>query len=154
MHIHELVPDRQTFDRLLSGHWEHIEPSAVISGITPQQACQLVDGLPYSIGQIVAHMHWWQQRRLEIAQEQEPGGFELQKDDWPEVAEADWDGVAKAFLESFEEMLTAVEEPGAIQRLVFGDRNVGCMLVSHTLHNAYHLGQIVLMRRMQGTWVE
>jgi hypothetical protein len=56
------------------------------------------------------------------------------------------------FLESFEELLAAAERPELVRREPTPGRNIGCLLANHALHNAYHLGQIVLMRRLFGNW--
>jgi len=139
-------------DWLLSGYWEFVSPATALSGVEPEDACRPVPGGPHSIAQIVAHMHWWQQRRIAIARGEEPDDFALQIDDWPQVQPEQWEELVGSFLASINELLGLTEDHAAMQRTVFGDRNVGSMLVSHTTHNAYHIGQIVLIRRILGLW--
>ena len=87
-----------------------------------------------------------------IARGDEPTDFELNKDDWYAVVPTDWPALKQRFLASIDELLTLCDDKLAMGRVVFGDRDVGCMLVSHTTHNAYHLGQIVMLRRLMGNW--
>jgi len=149
-----LEPNRQVMEWLLHGYWEFPNPRDVLSGITPEQACERVADLPYSIGQLVAHMHWWQQRRLAITKGEEPGDFKPRVDDWPDVTPEQWAPLAEKLLASYDEILELVGDPAVMGRIVFGERNMGVMLVSHACHNAYHLGQIIVIRRLQGTWPE
>ena len=51
-------------------------------------------------------------------------------------------------------MIELTIDPDVICREVYGKRNVGFMLASHAAHNAYHLGQIVLMLKLMGEWNE
>jgi uncharacterized damage-inducible protein DinB len=144
--------DRRLMQWLLHGEWEFADPRNVLSGISPEDACRRVEGLPYSIAQLVAHTDWWQRRRIGLARGEEWQDFELQVDDWPDAAPQDWDRLVQTFLASNAVLLDLVENDLDMGRTLYEDQNVGRMLVSHTLHNAYHLGQIVLMRRLLGIW--
>jgi uncharacterized damage-inducible protein DinB len=44
-------------------------------------------------------------------------------------------------------------DPELLERTILGGRfTVGLRMVWFTGHNAYHLGQVVLMRRILGAW--
>lgn len=44
-------------------------------------------------------------------------------------------------------------DPENLERLILGGKfTVGLRMVWFTGHNAYHLGQIVMMRRILGVW--
>lgn len=148
----EFMPDLEMMEWLLTGRWEHSHPRDILDGITPQDACRKIDGVPYSIARIVAHMQWWQQERISVARGNELTDFEPRVDDWPAVAPDEWDGLVKDFLAGFDELLAIAADQSAMQRLIFDDFKVSQMLLSHPTHNSYHLGQIVLLRRLQGTW--
>ena len=148
----DLAPDRQMMDWLLTGCWEFAHPREILAGITPQEACSLVSGIPYSVAQILAHLQWWQNERISIALGGDLSEFKPPFDDWPPVSPDDWDTLSSNFLAGFEQLLAITENVAAMQRIIFDDLKVGRMLLSHPMHNAYHLGQIVLIRRLQGTW--
>ena len=59
MQTHMLEPDRRALEWLLTGHWEFRSPRHVLSGITSEDACCGLDGLPHTIAGIVAHLDWW-----------------------------------------------------------------------------------------------
>jgi hypothetical protein len=148
----QLAMDRRLIEWLLSGEWEFAGPHKALVGISPEDACRRVPGVPYTIAQLLAHADWWQRRRIDSAQGTAWEDFELQVDDWPAVAPEDWDQLVQSYLASCAELADLVGNGVDIQRTVYGDLTVGAMLVSHTLHNAYHLGQIVLIRRLLGLW--
>jgi len=151
MSTQQINLDRRLMQWLVYGEWEFADPRKVLAGITPQDACRRVDGVPYSIAQLVAHLDWWQRRRIDLAHGSEWQDFELQVDDWPDVAPADWERLAQGFLASCAQLLDLIDDVDK-SRSVYEEQTVGSMLVSHTLHNAYHIGQIVLLRRQLGIW--
>jgi len=137
---------------LLNGDWEFPPPKMILSGITPKDACRRVQELPHSIAKLVAHMHWWQEARIEIAKGGPGPDFSKPVADWPDVSPDEWEGLATAFLAGMKAVCALAADEEALAREVFRDRDVGNMLVSHTTHNAWHLGQVVMLRRLQGTW--
>lgn len=148
----DVAVDRRLMECLLFGEWEFAGPRKALDGIAPDKACAHMAALPYTIAQLVAHLDWWQRRRIALARGEEWQEFELQVDDWPEVAETDWEKVLSSFLDSHSELLNLVDGNVDMNHVVFDDLTVGAMLVSHATHNAYHLGQIVLLRRLMGFW--
>jgi len=152
MSAQQIKVDRRLIEWLLDGEWEFAGPPKALAGLSPEDACRPVPGLPYTIAQLLAHADWWQRRRIDSAQGAAWEDFELQVDDWPEFAPEDWDQLVQSFLASCAELADLVGNGLDIQRAVYEDLTVGAMLVSHTLHNAYHLGQIVLIRRLLGLW--
>ena len=78
---------------------------------------------------------------------------------WPEMAANDWPAICERFLEGLDTLAAVVAElepDGAIQPPIEFP-----MLASYTArdvwehvaqHNAYHLGQIVVLRQVLGIW--
>ena len=146
------LPYPVMMQRLLTGEIEFRHARDILEGISAADACREIEGLPYSIAGLLAHMQWWQDRRLHLARGGEWEPFELHVDDWPAISPANWDGLCASFLATLEQMAELTADSARMAEIIFEDRTVGEMLVSHAMHNAYHLGQIVLMRRMQGSW--
>ena len=138
--------------RLLTGEMEFCHPREILAGISAADACRRIDGLPYSIAGLLAHMQWWQERRLHLALGGAWTPFELQVDDWPAVSEGEWDRLCGDFLATLDHMAELTVDSVRMAEIIFEDRTVGEMLVSHATHNAYHLGQIVLFRRQMNKW--
>ena len=111
-------------------------PKALLSRIKPEDAARVLPGVPYSLLTNLAHMHFWQDLWLnKIKGAPRPSFLE----DWKEPPTSEFPSIRKAFLEGFEEAgAMANNHPSEEHALV---------LVSIAIHNAYHLGQIKLIKR-------
>lgn len=133
--------------------WSSFTPaSRALDGLTPEQATTKLEGWPYSVAEVVAHMFFWQRHDHETIQTGSepdvPAGA-----DWPAVAEDDWPRLKDEFLATLERSRKLARDPENLERLILGGRfTVGLRMVWFTGHNAYHLGQVVLMRRILGAW--
>jgi len=148
------LPGQRLLGWLIDGHWEYAGPEAILAGLSAEAAGRRIDGLPYTIAELLAHLNWWQRTRLDLARGGELQDFTPGRDDWPPATAEDWPGLVEAFLDSCREIAPLADQPAALTRQVFDDYRVGDMLISHAGHNAYHLGQIALMRRLLGCWPE
>jgi uncharacterized damage-inducible protein DinB len=133
--------------------WSSFTPaSRALDGLTPEQAVMKLEGSPHSIAEVVAHMLFWQKHdiaTIETGVEPETTPAES----WPVVTHGDWLRLKDEFLASLEKCREIARIPENLDRLILGGRiSVGLRLVWFTGHNAYHLGQVVLMRRMIGAW--
>ena len=53
--------DRNLLTSVLVGESVHLEPGAILDGLTNEQAQAKPHDLPYSIAELVAHMCYWQE---------------------------------------------------------------------------------------------
>jgi len=122
--------------------------SVAVEGLTPEQA-RWTDGKGnHSIGQLVNHLAFWNARALQQFKHEKPGAFDGNNDEtfnsfdaksWSETA-----GRLKSVMKQWEQ---AVEQADEAQL------KDGASLIAHVgTHNAYHLGQIVYVRKLQGAW--
>ena len=132
--------------------WSSFTPaSRTLDGLSPEQALTTLEGWPHSVAEVVAHMLFWQRHdfaTIETGSEPEVASG----DDWPAVTNDDWPRLKDEFLASLEKSreMTRTED---LERLILGGKyTVGLRMVWFTGHNAYHLGQVVLMRRILGAW--
>jgi hypothetical protein len=146
----ELALNPAAMRHLLLGSDEFVAPEQVCAGLSGEQACLTVPRLPHSSATLLAHMLFWQERRLGWArgEEQPELSGEL---NFPAVTPEQWPGLVQRFLSTLAE-LEALATPETCARELYRGRSVGFMLASHACHNAYHLGQIVLLRRALGLW--
>ncbi|MCC6316543.1 MAG: DinB family protein [Gemmatimonadaceae bacterium] len=147
-----------TRELLIDTH-SHLAPAAVLANLTPEHACRRPAHAPHSIAEIVAHMAYWQTwftaridgRAEPIARSARIG--------WPAVGEDDWLATRTQFLAGSDELVRAasrhdlslpvdpvIETP---MMAAYTYRHV-CEHVA--LHNAHHLGQVVLLRQLMGLW--
>jgi len=138
-------------DQLKSTHTEKdwfVTTNVAVEGLTPEQA-NLTDGKGnHSIGQLTYHLLFWNTQLLAKFKGETPPKYSGKNDDtfynfdakqWSETVQA-LDKVM-ADLEKFVE--TADDK--TIERNAPLIARVGT-------HNAYHIGQIVYIRRLQGSW--
>ena len=140
---------------LLDGLFEHENAVRIIGDVNAELALRVVPGLPYTIATLASHMLFWQQRRIRAVRGEEldyPEDFVLGETDFPAVDAADWDNLRTKLLASYEELLAIAAEPGKLAAMIFENRSAGFVATSHACHNSYHLGQIVLLRRLLGSW--
>ena len=121
-------------------------------GVRPQ-------GLPYTAWQIVEHLRIAQWDILEFSRDANhispdfPGGYWPDSDSPPD--DAAWDRSVATFRRDLQEMENLVRDPAVdlYAAIPHGDGQTvlrEAMLVAD--HNAYHVGQLVLIRRLLRAW--
>lgn len=133
--------------------WSAFTPaSSALEGLTPEQALTKLEGWPYSIAEVVAHMLFWQLHdfaTIETGAEPEVPNAA----DWPAVSKDDWPCLKDEFLASLKKSREMARDTQNLERLILGGKySVGLRMVWFTGHNAYHLGQVVMMRRIISAW--
>jgi uncharacterized damage-inducible protein DinB len=140
--------------------WEdaHIRFDAVVDGIPPESRGLRPDGAPHSPWQLLEHMRICQWDILEFCRN--PAYVEMKfQDYWPRAVaplpDAAWDESVAAFRRDREALQTLARDPGVdlFAPIPHGTGQT-CLreLVLVADHNAYHLGQLVLLRRLLGAW--
>jgi hypothetical protein len=144
---------------LLRGGGAHVNFETAIADFPPQLRGVKPLALPYTAWGLLEHMRLAQRDILEFSRNPKhvspewPGGY------WPSADapadEAAWDKSVGAFRADLKEMQKLVAHPGAdlFSRIPHGE---GQTLLREALlvadHNAYHLGQLVMLRRQLGAW--
>jgi len=146
----ELSLNPAALQHLLQGTDEFLAPAVVLGGLSGEQACAELPSLPHSIAGLLGHMVFWQERRRAWARGEDAGEW-TEEQNFPATSPAEWPALVERFLRGFAD-LCALCEDGNTARELYRGRSVGFMLASQSCHSAYHLGQIVLLRRLQGTW--
>ena len=136
-----------------SGH-AFVRPDRILSDLEPSISVHTPEGAAHSIASHVAHMAWWQRQVLQDIRTQAEKRERIPGNEFPEtVSLEDWTGVLQDFLSGLEEFKAVCDDPASLERGYLNRQtSVGAVLLDFTIHNAYHLGQIVLLRRLQGAW--
>lgn len=147
---------------LLQGGQAHVDFDTAVADFPVAARALVPEGLPYSAWQVLEHMRITQKDILNFSAPPTGGyhAMEWPRDYWPKQAappvEADWERTVVSIREDrakFEALLT---RPGVDLHRAFlwGD---GQTLLREALliadHNAYHLGELVVIRRLLGVWV-
>lgn len=146
---------------VLEGGGAHAKFDDVIGNLRAALRGRRVPGLPYTAWMLLEHLRIVQWDILEFSRNpnhvspQFPSGY------WPAQetppSEAAWTASVKRFRTDLKAMEALVKSPKAdlYKRFPWGD---GQTLLREALlladHNAYHLGQLVTLRRLLGAWQE
>ena len=144
--------------KLIPGSQAHISLDSALSDLTVDVASKVPEGMPYSIWQLLEHIRIAQDDILSFSADAE--GYKSLKwphDYWPEhEAPVDQEALEKSIqdvLNGIEKMQDLVEEKSdsLFKAIPNGDGQTlfrEAVLLSQ--HNAYHIGQIVVLRRLLG----
>ena len=119
-----------------------------VKGLTAEQAKWTSGKGNHSIGQLVNHLAFWNERSLQRFKGEKPAAFSGNNDEtfnsfdaksWAETTTR-LDRVMKAWEQAVETADEATLKKNA-------------SLIAHIgTHNAYHVGQIIYVRKLQGSW--
>lgn len=158
--MHDTTLRRQLVELVEGGH-AHLKPSRALADLPFPAWGKEATAAPYTLWQLLEHMRICQWDILEFSRCREHASPEYPAGYWPETpGPADEETVAtslEAFKRDLREMIELVEDPATdlFARIPWGDGQTilrEAMLVAD--HNAYHIGQIVLLRKQLGVWRE
>jgi hypothetical protein len=137
---------------LLRGGGEFVEPAKILEDLGETQAVAVPPGSPHSIAQIVAHMHYWQRVNIAKANGQPAPRPARLDDTFVAPLPGTWRHLVTEFLAGIETCQRIAREKADETSPDRDDTSLDYDLAESALHNAYHLGQIVLLRRIMGLW--
>jgi len=152
---------RQHLVDLLKGGSAHVQVEEVIDGIPPRLRGRKPAGLPRSPWMLLEHMRIAQWDILEFSRDRRHVSPDWPKGYWPSTEApprpAAWSASIRKFRKDLKSMQTLVANPKTDLHapIPWGDGQTilrEALLVAD--HNAYHLGQLVDVRRMLGAWPE
>lgn len=147
----------QALVNALVGERGHIRIAKALSDIDVELAGRTHEAMPYTIYQLVKHMHYWQQFMLDHVEGRKPQMPASVSESWPvETApqdEAAWQEDIRSFLSGIDQAVSIAETAQLNDPLLhFPGETKGGLLRNIASHNSYHLGEIVLLRRFYGAW--
>jgi DinB superfamily len=152
MSPHDYAASAAAVRELLRGGGEFVEPARLLTDLTEEQASAVPPGSPHSIAQVVAHMQWNQAGELARLHGEPSPQPEHLDDTFVAPPAGAWPGLVAEFLAGIEEAGRIAGARGEATSAQRDDTSVAYDLAETALHNAYHCGQIVLLRRIQGLW--
>ena len=114
----------------------------LLAGLDAAAATRPLPGAPYSVAEVLAHLRLTLRLSLDIAAGRAAG--------WPEDLDL-WPGAPQdeaAFAALLSELRLLLAEAGALAADPSGQARE--VLTDLAVHNAYHWGQVALLRRMDG----
>ncbi len=149
---------RDHLANLLRGRGAHVPFERAVAGVPEDRRGVIPEGAAASLWQQLEHLRLAQWDILEFSRD--PGHVSPDWPDgyWPQPAPPSpdtWQRSIDSFLADRTAMITLVSDPGADLYRPF-PHGTGQTLLREALlvadHNAYHVGQIVLLRRLLGCW--
>ncbi len=150
---------RNHLEYLLRGGGAHVHFPDVLDSFPPELCGRQVEGVPYTAWQLLEHMRIAQWDILEFSRNPLHESPPWPEGYWPKSPAPPepgaWQQSVKQFCRDLEEMIARVMDPRS-DLLAPIPHGQGQTLLREALlvadHNAYHLGQLVLLRRLLGAW--
>ena len=152
---------REHLAALLKGGEAHVHFMDAIDGFPEAKRGTFVEGLRHTGWQLMEHVRIAQWDILEFSRYAKHVSPGFPEGYWPKTPvppdEAAWDKSVQAFQHDLQEMIKLVRNPKTdlYTAIPHGD---GQTILREALlladHNAYHLGQLIDLRRALGTWPE
>jgi hypothetical protein len=150
---------RAELDRLLSGKGAHADFEQAIADLPAKLRGAKPHGSPHSAWELLEHLRIAQWDMLEFSRDAKHESPAWPEGYWPSSAappdEAAWKNSVEAFRHDLAAMRKLVASPASDLFTSF-PHGEGQTLLREALqladHNAYHVGEIVLLRRLLGAW--
>jgi hypothetical protein len=125
-----------------------VDAMTAVNGLTPEQASWKDGKGNHSAGQLTYHLVFWNQRELAKFKGEAESKFSGNNEETFEKFDAKtWSATVKQLDQVMSELEKVVESAKDEQL------NAWASEIAHIgTHNAYHIGQIVYIRRLQGSW--
>lgn len=125
-----------------------VPANIAVQGLTAEQAKWTPGHGGHSVGQLAYHLWFWDSRALARFNGEKPGAYSGNNDEtFNDFSPAQWDELVKKLDHVLTDWERAVESADD-QKLA-----ANASLVAHVgAHNAYHIGQIIYVRKLEGAW--
>ena len=122
--------------------------NTAIDGLTAEQAAWTDKSGNHGVGQLVNHLVFWNERQLNKFQNQKESDFSGNNNEtFDHFDEKKWTELVKkldAVLTGWEKAIEAADESKL--------KDWYATIANISAHNAYHTGQIIYVRKLQGSW--
>ena len=125
-----------------------VPATIAVQGLTAEQAMWSPGKGNHSVGQLAYHIWYWDSRELAEFKGEKPAPFDGNNNEtFDKFTAAQWDDLVKKLDQVLTDWEKAVETADD-QKLA-----ANASLISHVAtHNAYHIGQILYVRKLEGVW--
>jgi hypothetical protein len=125
-----------------------VPASVAVAGLTAEQASWSPGKGQHSVGQLAYHLWFWNSRELEDFNGVKSAAFSGNNDEtFDNFTPAQWDDLVKKLNQVLNDWDKAV---AAADDKKLSDN---ASLIAHVAtHNAYHIGQILYVRKLEGAW--
>jgi uncharacterized damage-inducible protein DinB len=138
---------QQLKDTHTNSNW-FVCADVAVAGVTPEQANRKDGKGNHSVGQLAYHIWFWNERNLRNMKGEHPEKFSGNNDETFDKFDA------KSWNETVQKLDTVLTE---LEKMVENADDAKLKAIAPTIaninaHNAYHIGEIVMVRKEQGSW--
>ncbi len=138
-------------EQLRTSHTEedwYVPAKIAVEGLTAEQAMWSPGKGNHSVGQLAYHLWYWDARSLQQFKGEKPAPFDGNNNEtFDKFTAEQWDDLVKKLNQVMADWETAVEAAD--------DKTLAenASLIAHVgAHNAYHIGQMLYVRKLHGIW--
>lgn len=149
---------------LFHGKGTHADPIVCVEDLPQELAARTVAGFPHSVGDLVFHMNYWMDYELRRIRGERAAYPEHAAESWPSSPlpgdAQEWDRLRRQMNVMLAELSALAQSAADLSREIAA-MHAGHKKIAGTLeavlwqtitHNSYHVGQIVMIRRILGAW--
>jgi uncharacterized damage-inducible protein DinB len=144
----------KTVGNALSGKGSHVATKNVLAGLNWKVGGARPRGASHSIFQLLNHMSYWQDWVVKWLGGEDPPIPKHASGGWPgspsPTSPKEWQRAVRGFRSGLKKLDRQSREAGLLATR--GEYSRLGMLQAIASHNSYHVGQVVLLRQMLGTW--
>lgn len=150
---------RQQLVKMIDWHEAHVDFPGAVNDFPPELHGRVPEGFPYSAWQLLEHIRITSWDIVEFSRDASHKSPEWPEDYWPKTAAPPdsqaWAKSVQAIQGHLEDMRKVISDPN---RDLLGPlpHGSGQSLFREAVliidHNAYHIGQLVLVRKALGAW--
>src|SRR5580700_2885224 len=138
---------QQLKDTHTNSNW-FVCADVALAGVTPEQANWKDGKGNHSVGQLAYHIWFWNERNLRSMRGEHPEKFSGNNDETFDKFDA------KSWNETVQKLDAVLTE---LEKIVESADDAKLKAIAPTIaninaHNAYHIGEIVMVRKEQGSW--
>ena len=138
-------------EQLRTTHTEEdwfVPASIAVAGLTAEQAKWSPGKGNHSVGQLAYHLWYWDDRSLTKFKGEKPAPFDGNNNEtFDNFTPAQWDDLVKKLNQVMTDLEKAVANASDAQLAQWAPT-----VANIATHNAYHIGEIVMVRKEQGVW--
>ena len=125
-----------------------VPANIAVKGLTAEQASWSDGKGNHSVGQLAYHLVFWNRRNLQVLKGEKPDKFSGDNDEtFDKFDSKKWNEIVQQLDEVMNELEKWVETADEAKLKEFAQ-----VFTHISTHNAYHIGQIIYVRKEQGSW--
>lgn len=125
-----------------------VPANTAVKGLTPEQATWRDSKGNHSVGQLAYHLVFWNKQNLATLKGETPEKFSGNNNDtFDKFDPKNWDEIVRELDQVMTELEKWVETADEAKL-----KEAAPTLTHISTHNAYHIGEIIYVRKEQGSW--